>query len=80
MKKIVIWLIGLYRRHISPYKKGGSTCRFIPTCSEYAIEAVQTHGTGKGLYLALKRFLRCNPLNKNFGFDPVPPKKVKRKK
>lgn len=79
MKRFVIWLIGLYRKYISPNKALGATCRFIPTCSEYAIEAVEVHGTIKGLYLALKRFLRCNPLNKNFGFDPVPPKKSRKK-
>ncbi len=70
IKKTVIWLIGFYQKAISPYK-GGSCCRFTPTCSQYALEAVEKHGAFKGTWLAVKRLLRCNPLFKG-GYDPVP--------
>ncbi len=78
MKHICIWLIGLYRRFISPLKSR-PTCRFVPTCSEYAIEAYRVHGFFKGTYLTVWRILRCNPFCKG-GFDPVPEKKGRRKK
>ncbi|MBE6704046.1 MAG: membrane protein insertion efficiency factor YidD [Ruminococcaceae bacterium] len=78
MKHICIWLIGLYRRFISPLKSRPS-CRFVPTCSEYAIEAYRVHGFFKGTYLTVWRILRCNPFCKG-GFDPVPEKKSRRKK
>ncbi len=74
MKKLLIKLIEFYRKNISPYK-GGPRCRFRPTCSEYAIEAINVHGALKGSFLAVKRILRCNPLFKG-GYDPVPPKKT----
>ena len=61
--------IRLYKRYISPGL--GRNCRFTPTCSEYAIEAIQTHGCVKGLLLAAWRFARCNPLGR-WGYDPVP--------
>ena len=70
MKKIFIYLIKFYRRQISPYK-GGSCCRFTPTCSQYAIEAIEKYGAFKGTYLAVRRILRCHPLCKG-GYDPVP--------
>ena len=70
MKKILIYLIKLYRRQISPYK-GGSCCRFTPTCSQYAMEAIEKYGAFKGTYLAVRRILRCHPLCKG-GYDPVP--------
>ncbi len=54
---------------ISPYLP--SSCRFYPTCSEYAMEAVQVHGSAKGSWYAVKRILRCHPFNKG-GYDPVP--------
>lgn len=60
-----------YQRHISPML--GHNCRFVPTCSQYAVEALQTHGPVKGLILSVWRILRCNPLGR-YGFDPVPPK------
>jgi hypothetical protein len=50
------------------------TCRFYPTCSHYAIEAIETHGALKGFYLAIFRIIRCNPFCKG-GYDPVPPRK-----
>lgn len=70
MKKIILKLINFYRHHISPYK-GGSCCRFIPTCSQYAYEAVEKYGALKGSIMAVYRILRCNPLCKG-GYDPVP--------
>ena len=53
-----------------------NVCRFQPTCSNYAIEAIRTHGVFKGFYLAIFRILRCNPFCKG-GYDPVPPRKDK---
>ena len=70
MKKIVIKLIRFYQMAISPYK-GGPTCRYIPSCSVYAIQAVSKYGAWKGGIMALKRILRCNPFHKG-GYDPVP--------
>lgn len=61
-----------YQRFISPLL--APRCRFYPTCSHYAIEAVQTHGAFKGMWLALCRVLRCHPLHPG-GDDPVPPAK-----
>lgn len=68
-------LIKLYRTVLSPLK-GRATCRFVPTCSEYAYEAYKVHGFFKGTALTVWRVLRCNPFGKG-GFDPVPPKKKK---
>ena len=68
-KRILLWLIRFYRAAISPTH--APCCRFTPTCSQYAIEAVQKYGALKGGYLALRRILRCNPLCKG-GYDPVP--------
>ena len=63
-------MIEIYRHHISPYK-GGACCRFIPTCSQYAYEAISKYGCIKGGLLAVWRILRCNPFCKG-GYDPVP--------
>jgi len=71
MKQLIILLIKFYKTGISPFLP--SSCRFYPSCSEYALEAVQIHGTFKGSWLALKRILRCHPFNKG-GYDPVPSK------
>ncbi|SFB43787.1 membrane protein insertion efficiency factor YidD [Clostridium frigidicarnis] len=68
MKKILIKLIGFYRRYISPLKK--PCCRFYPTCSQYALEAIEKYGALKGTFLAIKRILRCNPFFEG-GYDPV---------
>lgn len=70
MGKLLIRLIRLYQKNISPFK-GGPTCRFHPCCSEYAAEAIRRHGALCGGALALWRILRCNPFSKG-GFDPVP--------
>ena len=69
MKRFLLALIRFYRRNISPLRK--PCCRYIPTCSEYALEAVEKYGPWKGSWLALKRFLRCHPFHKG-GYDPVP--------
>ena len=74
MKKILIALIRFYQRFISP--RLPSMCRYYPTCSHYAVEAIEVHGALKGSFLALLRLLRCNQLFKG-GYDPVPPKKEK---
>ena len=71
MTALLIRLLKAYKRHISPNL--GHHCRFTPTCSEYAMQALEVHGLCKGLLLTLWRLLRCNPLCR-FGFDPVPPK------
>ena len=68
MKKIVIWMILFYRKSISPYKM--PSCRFVPTCSEYAILAIQKYGVSKGLLLAGMRLLKCHPFHAG-GYDPV---------
>ena len=69
MKKLLIALVRFYRRAISPLFPG--CCRYIPTCSQYALEAVEKYGALKGGWLAFKRILRCNPFHKG-GYDPVP--------
>ncbi|HPF54698.1 MAG TPA: membrane protein insertion efficiency factor YidD [Eubacteriales bacterium] len=69
MKKAMLALIGFYKRAISPYLP--PACRFTPTCSEYAAEAVAKYGVLKGGALAVWRILRCNPFCKG-GYDPVP--------
>lgn len=71
ISKILIKAIKFYQRCISPLK--GPTCRFYPTCSAYAIEAIERYGFIKGLWLFIKRFLRCNRFFKG-GYDPVPEK------
>ena len=70
MKRILLWMIRFYRKHISPLRQ--PCCRFIPTCSAYALEAVEKYGALKGGYLALRRILRCNPFYKGDSYDPVP--------
>ena len=70
MKKILVGLIRFYQRNISPGLP--PRCRFIPTCSQYALEAVEKYGAVKGGWLALKRFLRCHPFYKGSLYDPVP--------
>ena len=73
----MIWLIGLYRKYISPLKP--PCCRFTPTCSAYAIEAFQKRGFFVGLILSVGRIFRCNPFFKG-GYDPVPEKGLRNPK
>ena len=70
MKHLLLRLIEFYQRHISPHCP--PRCRYIPTCSQYAAEAIGKYGAGKGSWLALKRFLRCHPFTRRDPFDPVP--------
>ena len=70
MKNLLIQIIKVYRKYISPLK-GRPTCIYYPTCSQYAIEALEKYGVVKGTYLAVKRILRCHPFHKG-GYDPVP--------
>ena len=70
MKGVLLWMIHFYRKHISPMRP--PCCRFIPTCSAYAVEAVEKYGAAKGGFLALKRFLRCHPFHRGGWYDPVP--------
>ena len=74
MKKAIIYVLRLYKKFVSPLLP--NACRFTPTCSEYAMEALEVHGLLRGLYLSVWRVLRCNPFGKA-GFDPVPPVKPK---
>lgn len=74
MKRLLIWLIRFYQKHISAHTP--PSCRFTPTCSQYGIEAIERFGAVKGTGLTIWRILRCNPLCKG-GYDPVPEKKVK---
>ena len=69
MKTVLLALIRFYRSCISPMRP--PCCRFIPTCSEYALEAIEKYGALKGGWLAFRRILRCNPFHKG-GYDPVP--------
>lgn len=75
MKRLLLWLIRFYQENISPARP--PVCRFIPSCSAYAYEAVETHGVVKGGALALWRLLRCQPFHrkKGYTYDPVPPKR-----
>ena len=70
MKKILIALVKFYRKHISPSRP--PSCRFYPTCSQYAFEAIEKYGAIKGGYLAVRRLLRCHPFYKGDLHDPVP--------
>ncbi|MCI2110207.1 MAG: membrane protein insertion efficiency factor YidD [Acidaminococcaceae bacterium] len=69
MKQIAIMLIRFYQKCISPLFP--PHCRFYPTCSQYALEAVEKYGVVKGGFLAVKRILKCHPYHKG-GYDPVP--------
>ncbi|MBF0252879.1 MAG: membrane protein insertion efficiency factor YidD [Candidatus Omnitrophica bacterium] len=68
MKKLIISSLKFYKRNISPLFIG--TCRFYPSCSAYAIEAIERQGITKGGFKAMKRVLRCHPFSKG-GYDPV---------
>ena len=69
---LIIFLIKIYRLFLSPIL--GQNCRFSPTCSSYAIDALKVHGFFYGSYLTFRRLIKCNPLG-SCGYDPVPPKK-----
>lgn len=69
MKTFLFFLIRFYRAYISPLKP--PCCRFTPTCSEYALEAVKRYGPWKGMWLSLKRIAKCHPFHKG-GYDPLP--------
>ena len=69
MKFLVLLLIRFYKRCISPLKP--PCCRFYPTCSTYAMQAIEKYGAAKGGWLAFKRIIRCHPFNDG-GYDPVP--------
>ncbi|MGG1515286.1 membrane protein insertion efficiency factor YidD [Paenibacillus oryzisoli] len=71
MKKVLQVPIHFYRKFISPLKP--PTCRFYPTCSQYALEAIEVHGAAKGTYLAVKRICKCHPFHPG-GVDHVPPR------
>ncbi len=77
MKHILLSLIKFYRAAISPHTV--SRCKYIPTCSQYGIEAIERFGALKGTALTVWRILRCNPFSKG-GYDPVPEKSEKGKK
>ena len=69
VKRVFLFLIDVYRKYISPLKS--PCCRYIPTCSEYAMIAIERYGAMRGGWLALKRILRCHPFHEG-GYDPVP--------
>ncbi|NLO41318.1 MAG: membrane protein insertion efficiency factor YidD [Ruminiclostridium sp.] len=69
IKKILLWLIRAYQRVLSPLKGTGS-CRFYPTCSAYAYDAIEIYGPLKGTFLAIKRVFKCHPFHPG-GYDPV---------
>lgn len=77
MKKIFVKIIRFYQKYISANTK--AHCKYYPTCSNYAIEAINEHGAFVGFFLALWRFLRCNPFSKG-GYDPVPENKRKKER
>ena len=70
MKRFLLKLLRLYQRSVSPYTP--PRCRFIPTCSQDAFQAIEKYGALKGGWLALKRLLRCHPFYKGDPYDPVP--------
>ena len=69
MKRVLLALVRFYRRAISPFRP--PCCRYTPTCSQYALEAIEKYGALKGGWMAFRRILRCNPFHKG-GYDPVP--------
>ena len=70
MKKLLLTLIKFYQKSVSPLFP--ARCRYSPTCSQYAVEAITKYGAAKGGWLALKRFLRCHPFHRGGWYDPVP--------
>lgn len=76
MKKLIIFFIKIYQKVPGPWHDG---CRFVPSCSNYTIEAINVYGAFKGSLMGLKRIIRCNPFG-GCGYDPVPPQKTKKEK
>ena len=70
MKRLLLRLVRFYQASVSPLFP--ARCRFVPTCSQYALEAVEKYGAAKGMWLAAKRFSRCHPFHKGGWYDPVP--------
>ena len=73
MKRVLIVLLRFYRRVISPMTR--PSCRFMPTCSAYALEALEQHGAARGGWLAVRRLAKCHPFHRqdSIVYDPVPP-------
>ena len=69
MSRVFILLIKIYKRVLSPLLP--PACRFIPSCSEYSMQALEKYGFSRGIYLSIRRILRCHPFNPG-GYDPVP--------
>lgn len=69
LARLLLWMVRAYQYVLSPYF--GTQCRFAPTCSHYAVEALQKHGAVKGAYLTTRRLLRCHPWHPG-GYDPIP--------
>ncbi|PYT80475.1 MAG: membrane protein insertion efficiency factor YidD [Acidobacteria bacterium] len=68
--RIALLALRIYKAYLSLLFAGN--CRFHPTCSQYAYEAIERFGVGRGIWLGMKRLLRCHPLSRKFGYDPVP--------
>lgn len=71
MKKIILFILNVYKKIISPmFKAMGVECKYYPSCSEYAKLAIEKYGCIKGIYLSIKRIIKCNPFSKG-GYDPL---------
>ena len=71
MRKFFLFFIKKYKKHLSPiFVHFGIHCKYYPTCSEYARQAIEKYGAVRGSFLSIKRFLKCNPFSKG-GYDPV---------
>ena len=71
MKRVILYILKLYKKFISPiFKTMGVECKYYPTCSEYAKLAIEKYGCVRGIYLSIKRIIKCNPFSKG-GYDPL---------
>ena len=71
MKKLLIWLIDIYQKHISIWLESKNiNCKYYPTCSEYTKQAIDKYGALKGTFIGFKRIIKCNPFSKG-GYDPL---------